>query len=218
MSNLKDRIKERKAALGIKTDVALGKKAGIRHQDISKILSGKIKNPSAGIILSLAVALETTVEYLLTGAPPPGKNIDITVDTKDTPYFTAPVVGEIAAGRPRHNYYAEVDDYVILHKSVKRRAGGGEIFAARVKGDSMEPLINDGDLVACSRTIGKINKNRLYCVRDDEGGITVKRVQEERDSLLLKPVNPDSDVQIVKLKKSEKSPIIGRVVGAWKHF
>ena len=75
MDDLIRRIQERKSELGIDTDAVLARKANLAQSDISKLLNQKVKSPSAEVIQKIATALDTSVEWLLTGkelSTPPG--------------------------------------------------------------------------------------------------------------------------------------------------
>lgn len=57
---------------------------------------------------------------------------------------------------------------------------GGELFAFPIKGNSMLPVINDGDIVVCKpiRNINEFRENKIYAI-NDSGSIWVKYVQKE---------------------------------------
>jgi phage repressor protein C with HTH and peptisase S24 domain len=57
---------------------------------------------------------------------------------------------------------------------------GGELFAFPIKGNSMLPVINDGDIVVCKplRNLNEFKENKIYAI-NDSGSIWVKYVQKE---------------------------------------
>lgn len=69
-----------------------------------------------------------------------------------------------------------------------------------------------------------VNEKNLYCVCDQagEGGITVKKVQYDKAAhcLHLYPLNPSEDfhAQTIYIKKSDRHPVIGRVIGIWREM
>lgn len=57
----------------------------------------------------------------------------------------------------------------------------GELFAFPIKGNSMFPVINDGDIVVCKplRSFNEFKENKIYAI-NDSGSIWVKYVQKEQ--------------------------------------
>jgi phage repressor protein C with HTH and peptisase S24 domain len=57
----------------------------------------------------------------------------------------------------------------------------GELFAFPIKGNSMFPVINDGDIVVCKplRSLNEFKENKIYAI-NDSGSIWVKYVQKEQ--------------------------------------
>ena len=88
--------------------------------------------------------------------------------------------------------------------------------ASRVDGDSMEPMLHSGDIVVIDRDDKRIVKNRIYAIFHEEG-LTAKYVERKKELLILRPINPNSDVQIIDLKELP-DPIVGRIIGAWKEL
>jgi len=125
--------------------VDLCEQTGIGKSSISTYLSGEYE-PKQRNLFKIAEALQVNVAWLM------GKD-DVPMEGKiDIPYFTdvdnihpikrrrIPLLGNIAAGQP---IWADEshEDYVLAD---------GEVhcdFALKVKGDSMEPLLYDGDVV-----------------------------------------------------------------------
>ena len=58
----------------------------------------------------------------------------------------------------------------------------GELFAFPIKGNSMLPVINDGDIVVCKplRSFNEFKENKIYAI-NDSGSIWVKYVQKEQN-------------------------------------
>jgi repressor LexA len=98
-----------------------------------------------------------------------------------------PVVGEVAAGRP----ILAVEN-VIGSLDLARAFGRGELFAVRVKGDSMVKCgILDGDHVIVRRQPDVLNG--AIAVAYLEGEATVKRVYKTRHGYRLQPENDSYD-------------------------
>jgi repressor LexA len=129
-------------------------------------------------------------------------------------YLAVPLLSDpVAAGEPLVNT-DEVEEWAWIHVSQigKRK----NLVAIRIKGDSMNPLIRDGDIVAIDRHDWK--PPGIFAVRCDTDGVTVKRVKQIGDhALLLVPENRDYDERLVTLAKGQmlRDVVIGRAVWQW---
>jgi len=101
-----------------------------------------------------------------------------------------PVINKVAAGYPTDfddlDYPAGIaDDYVRcpdLHDP--------QAFAARVVGDSMEPLYREGDIVVFSPNRMTENGDDCFIRFGEDGGTTFKRFyQDEEATIRLQPLN-----------------------------
>ena len=80
----------------------------------------------------------------------------------------------------------------------------------------MEPMLHSGDIVVIDRDDKKMLKNRIFAIFYEEG-LTAKYVENQKNLLILRPINPNSQVQIINLQENP-DPIVGRVIGAWKEL
>ena len=93
-----------------------------------------------------------------------------------------PIIGTVTAGLPILAFEENLG-YVTVDESVKR---GREVFALRVKGDSMiNAGIYDGDAVVFVRQNTAENGEIVVALLDDEA--TVKRFFKEDDYIRLQP-------------------------------
>lgn len=142
------------------------------------------------------------------------KNIAGAPTIKGEDYISIPLTdSSIAAGQPiiQEN---NIEDYVLLH--IRAAGKRKNLVASRVDGDSMEPMLHSGDIVVIDRDDKKLLKNRIFAIYYDEG-LTAKYVECQKDLLILRPINPISQVQIINLNE-HPDPIVGRVIGAWKEL
>ncbi|MCQ2398015.1 MAG: transcriptional repressor LexA [Sphaerochaetaceae bacterium] len=110
----------------------------------------------------------------------------------DSVVLKVPLVGTTAAGEPifsEENY----DGYVAIPQSLAGVTDTDNLYALRVRGDSMiNDGINDGDLAIMFKT--KVAKNGdivAASIGDDESyGITLKRFFHNADRYELRPANP----------------------------
>jgi len=107
---------------------------------------------------------------------------------------------------------ASITDLLHIRAAGKRT----NLVASRVDGDSMEPMLSSGDIVVIDRNDKKIVKNRIYAIFYEDG-LTAKYLERKKNLLILRPINPTSDVQIIDMYE-HPDPIVGRVIGAWKEL
>ncbi|MEU7482016.1 transcriptional repressor LexA [Lentzea sp. NPDC042327] len=101
-----------------------------------------------------------------------------------------PVVGDIAAGSPI-SAIEHVDDVLSLPRGLVGR--GGNVFALRVRGDSMVgAAICDGDMVVIQQTHEAHSGQIVAAMIDEEA--TVKVYQRRNGHVFLKPRNPAHEV------------------------
>lgn len=176
MSTIYDRIKARRLELGLTVE-ELAQQLGYKDKSsISKIENGKADIPQAKVEL-FARALRTTTAYLMGvdgPALPPGCE-------PMPPMRQVPLVGRIACGMP---ILAEQN----IEGMISVPEGWRADFVLTCRGDSMAPLIMDGDLVAV-RSQPEVENGEIAVVRiDDEA--TLKKVTFDGTTMVLQPLNP----------------------------
>lgn len=120
------------------------------------------------------------------------------------PMVKLPLVGRIACGEP---ITAEEN----LEGAVNVPEEWGATFVLTCYGDSMEPKIKDGDLVAI-RKQPEVENGQIAAVRIDNEA-TLKRVYRYPDRLLLQPENPAYEPIILVGEEMNGVAIEGRAVG-----
>ena len=129
-------------------------------------------------------------------------------------YVSIPLTDSaIAAGQPiiQEN---NIEDYVLLH--IRAAGKRTNLVASRVDGDSMEPVLHSGDIIVIDRNDKTIARNKMYAVFYEEG-LTAKYLEQQEGWLILRPINPNSQVQIIRLDE-QPDPVVGRIIGSWKEF
>jgi len=120
-----------------------------------------------------------------------------------------PILGRIAAGAPI--FASEEREEFIPVRPEWLASKGGEVFALRVRGDSMiEAHIADGDLVLVRKQVSAVAGDIVAALVDDEA--TVKRFAVEGGAIVLKPEHPTMKPIVVDPQKAEFR-ILGKVVG-----
>lgn len=131
----------------------------------------------------------------------------------DPTMLEIPLLGRVAAGAPilaQEN----VEDTVRID-SFLLGGNGKEVFALRVKGNSMiDDGIHDGDFIfvkkAPSAAVGEI----VVALIEDEA--TVKRYFPEGERIRFQPANKDMEPIYVAKSDFRQTMILGRVVGVYR--
>lgn len=125
-----------------------------------------------------------------------------------------PVLGRIAAGAP---LLAEENREGSLPIGTEWLAGKGEeIFALRVRGDSMvNAHIVEGDLVLVRRQASAEPGDVVVALLDNEA--TVKRFGRQGEAVVLRPEHPTMPPIVVRPGQKEFK-ILGKVVGLVRGF
>ena len=138
------------------------------------------RNPKASSIQELSRVFHCSVEYLTNPAEDdPADKVARTV--------TIPVLGDVSAGYPM---YAEENilDYEEIPLSW---AKGGDYFALRIKGNSMKPRMQSGDVVIV-RKQASVDDGQIAVVLVNGDSATVKIVRRTQGGgISLIPTNTD---------------------------
>jgi repressor LexA len=123
-----------------------------------------------------------------------------------------PVVGRVAAGRP---LLAEENRDGTLPVLASALPGGGhDVFALRVRGDSMiDAHIVDGDLVLVRRQDAAEPGDVVVALVEDEA--TVKRLDRDGNRVVLRPQHPTMQPIVVAPGEREVR-ILGKVIGLFR--
>ena len=120
-----------------------------------------------------------------------------------------PILGKIAAGVPI--FAVENREDVIPVRPEWLAAKGGDVFALRVRGDSMiQAHIADGDLVLVRKQDSATTGDIVAAMIDQEA--TVKRFATEGGAVVLKPEHPTMKPIVVDPQRADFR-ILGKVIG-----
>jgi repressor LexA len=120
-----------------------------------------------------------------------------------------PILGNIAAGAPI--FAVENREDVIPVRPEWLAAKGGDVFALRVRGDSMiQAHIADGDLVLVRKQESAAAGDIVAAMIDQEA--TVKRFATEGGTVVLKPEHPTMKPIVVDPQRADFR-ILGKVIG-----
>ncbi len=120
-----------------------------------------------------------------------------------------PVLGKVAAGIP----ITAVENILDYEEISGDMAASGEYVALRIAGSSMEPRMYDGDVVIV-RIQNTVEHGEVAVVIVDGSEATVKKVQFQKDGILLQPFNPSFEPLFYSNSEIANLPvtIFGKVV------
>jgi repressor LexA len=93
-----------------------------------------------------------------------------------------PLVGRVACGAP---IYAKENIEAYFPVSVSLAKGASRYFLLRAEGQSMNKMIQDGDLVLVRQQVTAENGEKVVALIDDEA--TIKEIEFTPDAVILKP-------------------------------
>jgi len=166
------RIRESKGVSRRELAKILGKDEVSFEQYIYKIESGKIQNPGIEFIESILKALNVSSKELMEDAE----------DDDLEQLFAIPIINvQAGAGNP---LYAE--EYIYINDIIPSK----HVSAIKVKGDSMEPVIKDGEYVIVDTSSKEVINGKIYVIADADGGLLIRRIHKLKDNLFrLLPEN-----------------------------
>lgn len=157
-----------------------GQKIGVAESTVSLYESNK-RFPDADTLKKISALFEVSLDYLLGNAPaktvqpkPAGRGVRI------------PVLGRVVAGIP----IEAVEEILDYEEITPELAATGEFFALQVKGDSMLPKLEEGDIVIVKKQEDvETGDIAIVLVNGDEA--TIKQVKKVNGGIMLYGFNPD---------------------------
>jgi repressor LexA len=135
-------------------------------------------------------------------------------DVPRVQYRAVPILGRVAAGQPILAEENRDGDLPVAPSALP--GGGADVFALKVRGDSMiDAHICDGDLVLVRRQESAQPNDIVVAMIEaegDTGEATVKRFQREGARVVLKPENRTM-TPIVVDPRERHVRILGKVIG-----
>ena len=189
----------------------LGKIAGVTDKAVSTWEQDQ-KIPRMGAIEKMALYFGVTKSYIIDGVDDGTRDFEPTIPPgfEPLPEMTAvPRVGEIACGEP-----ILAEQNIETYDSVPKMWHAD--FTLACHGDSMEPRVKDGDVVAVRRT-PVVENGEIAAVRiDDEA--TLKHVYSYPDRLVLQPENPAFPPIVLVGEEINRAVIEGKAVGLCRNL
>lgn len=188
----------------------LEKLTGISKSSLQRYATGVTKKIPIDCIEKIAEATKTDARYLMGWDDPtpelksPLHIIRYTPDQM-TPI---PVIGRVAAG-----YTCLAEQYIEGYTLADPESliDGYDHFWLRVTGDSMEPDIQDGDLVLVRAQETVDSGDCAVVIVDEEDGL-VKNIEIGRDHVTLYSKNPSYPPRVFVREDANRVRIVGKVI------
>lgn len=203
-----ERMKQRRKEIGFSAE-KVAERLGVSPATIYRYEKGDIEKVPVDSLAELAKILQTTPAYLMgwEEQPPPKPTSPAPIPPGFEPMPEmdwVPLVGRIACGTP-----------ITAEENVERivcvPSKWHSTFTLTCKGDSMEPRIHDGDLVAI-RSQPEVENGEIAAVRID-GEATLKHVYLHDSFIELRPENPAFNSIILSREDMNNVVIEGKAVG-----
>ncbi|MFP2910369.1 transcriptional repressor LexA [Pyxidicoccus sp. 3LFB2] len=133
---------------------------------------------------------------------------------KDAGMVEVPLLGKVAAGAPLLAQ-EHMEDSVKIDSFLLGGVNGREVFALRVKGQSMiDDGIHDGDYLFVKKTPSAQPGEIVVALIEDEA--TVKRYYPEGERIRFQPANATMQPIYVSRADFRSTMILGQVVGVYR--
>lgn len=113
----------------------------------------------------------------------------------------------------------DVEGTALIHYSCLRK--GGEYQAIRVKGNSMSPVFEEGEIVGIDvkQKNPKVLEGKFVACHKGDYEVMIKRLWGEKEKFYFEALNKDWERENVPILVPKKENLIlGKVVWAWKKF
>ncbi len=156
--------------------------------------------PDSNYLMRIAKVTGIAAHWLLTGEgemlagarPKPNVLPLPTSRYKKVSLISIPLLSSVPGGTPSRIFHPEHAERYITVDNVRDSSA----FALEVKGNSMAPRIEDGDIIVVSPKY-EIKSGDICVVRVDEED-TVKRIKIDEQFVHLIPLNPDYEPMVVR--------------------
>ena len=222
MNTLKDRLEELMAEYGLDTQQQLADFAGV-----SKGLVGQWFNGSTGLGAKPLSAFDKktrfSINWLTEGTGDKYKTHVLPAitesESEDRIRFPRLNAEATCGAGTINDHYIEVVDYVTVAAAWAREKLGGNLNKIQVitaRGDSMEPTIENGDVMFVDTAVEAFEGDGLYLLWYIDG-LKAKRLQSTvGGGLMIISDNSSYRTETVRGEDLNAVHIIGRIRGAWR--
>jgi lexA repressor len=176
----------------------LARRVGTAKSAISRYFKGTREFP-LNKVGEFASALHTTPDFLL----------GMEYEPQHSQGLQIPVLGTVAAGIP----ISAVEDILDYEEVPQSWGNQGEFFALKINGDSMEPRMENGDVVIVKQQ-SDANSGDTIIVLVNGDDATCKRLQKTDNGIMLVSTNPKYPPMFYSDEDIRTKPVVilGKVV------
>ena len=128
------------------------------------------------------------------------------------------VAARLSAGTGSFESEENITDYLSFQtKWLAGKGAANSMVAMEVFGQSMEPVIKEGDTVLIDQSQKKILAGAIYAV-GVEDTILIKRLEKHPDKLVLSSDNKDYEPIYLQREETDKVRIIGKVIWSCREY
>ena len=179
----------------------LGEINGVSESAVSQYENGK-RQPDQTTLIKIADYFNVPIDYIL--------RTNTTTYNLNKSVMRIPVLGIVAAGIPIVAIENIIDYEEISSEQINPNF---DYFGLKIKGDSMSPRIQDGDVVIVRKQSDVDSGDvAIVCVNGDSA--TCKQIKKHNEGISLIPYNTAHEVKFYSNQEIESLPIsiIGKVV------
>ncbi len=207
-------LKRIQDATGIHSQSELAKELGINRSGVTHARN-KNKIPDKWIV-KLYRNFGFNPEWIETGV---GNVFLKSQSDQDVDFKAIPkVAARLSAGTGSFESREDIGDYLSFQaKWLSKKGSAKDMVAMEVFGQSMEPVIKEGDTVLIDQSQKSIIAGAIYAV-GVEDTILVKRLEKHPDKLVLCSDNKDYEPIFLERDQTDKVRIIGKVIWSCREY
>lgn len=191
------------------TQETLAKTIKVERSSVGKYETGTM--PSMDVLQRIAQCFNVTVDSLIDNS----SALQTIASIPKPRGVKIPVLGVVTAGIP----IEAIEDIIDYEEISEDMARNGEYFGLLIRGDSMTPTIQNGDIVIVRRQPDvESGETAIVMVNGDEA--TCKKVVKQKQGISLVANNPDYEPRFFTNEEIEEIPVrvIGKVVELRRKF
>ena len=171
----------------------------VHETTIKRYEDGNTKKLPTDRLEKIAKYLNTSIEYLMGWEYEPQTSQGLKI----------PVLGTVAAGIP----ISAVEDILDYEEVPQSWENQGEFFGLRIKGDSMEPRMESGDVVIVKQQ-PDANSGDTVIVLVNGDDATCKKLQKTDNGIMLVSTNPKYPPMFYSTEDIQTKPVVilGKVI------
>ncbi|MDE6579939.1 MAG: XRE family transcriptional regulator [Ruminiclostridium sp.] len=213
--NIGDLIHNQRKALHLTLE-EVGKAVGVSKSTVKKWETGYISNMKRDKIALLANILQINPTELINDN---NKNLQESsnvgnIISRGDNIYRIPVFETVSAGFGAYASNEIIDFIPVL---ISDPYDVESTIAIKVKGDSMYPKIEDGDVIIVRKQNSVDSGDVAVLLLDNEEGL-VKKVMYGKDWIELISINPEYKARRFEKEEILRLRVVGKVVGSYKVF